>query len=170
MKQRTRIFLPPPVVGSGEYHYRLNGEPTGIRETFEVAGDEGGTTWSERRATGGVVLLVEIDQTDAHHARCRLRFRSDQVDPVVVDYALVDGRLTTHRESERPRPANRTALQVDGDAVLSPLLRVFQGPAISATVRSGGELRGCCAGAGSHEPRDPARSDRAAPTGRAPRR
>jgi len=154
--------LPPPAPGAGSYRYLLNGEPTAVHEDFVVPADPSAPLHGERRAPGGVVLRVEVTQGGPADAGCVLHFRSDAlagrgIAEVVAEYRLEGGRL----EVTRTVGGNSSPLLVDTagegrtigsdgreiageggdagpDAVLSPLLRVFQGPAIAACLASGG--------------------------------
>lgn len=127
------VRLPRPATGSGTYRYRLNGNDTEVTETFEVSGDAT-SVFSERRAPGGTMLVANVEADDLVNARCHLTFRSDALEPVIAEYRLEAGRLTARQSSG---VTTEEALDVHG--ILSPLLRVFQGPAIAAVIRTGGE-------------------------------
>lgn len=130
------FILPCPAPGSGSYRYTLNGEPTEVEEHFEVAATKGG--WrleSTRTAPGSTRLHAEASGTGDRDSTCTLTFSSDEIAETIALYELAGGSLTVSMNGEAPR-----AIEADvyGAAVLSPLLRVFQGPTVAETIRAGG--------------------------------
>jgi hypothetical protein len=136
MGDPNQIRMPRPATGSGIYHYRLNGANPGVQETFAVT-EAGYQAWSVRLAPGGLVLRVEAEWAEETNLRCHLSLNSDAVDLVEADYTVGAGTLLVQRRDSQ----GETETTVDGGGVLSPLLRVFQGPAIAETIRAGGEER-----------------------------
>ena len=158
------MTLPIPTAGNGEYLYRCNGEPTAVHETFEVShgspggrlGHDDGTrrpavyVQSERTAPGGVQLRVSVELGDTRNARCELSYRDDSGANRRCFYTIVDGSLEVTSEpapgvaatSEPvrcgPLPSDAPGPPSPPASVLSPLLRVFQGPAIAALIGAGG--------------------------------
>ncbi|MGI9578393.1 MAG: hypothetical protein ACR2OH_09355 [Microthrixaceae bacterium] len=128
--------LPKPASGSGRYDYLLNGEATGVEESFDVVGDDGG--WqltSVRTAPGGTELRADVSATGDRDATCTLSFRSEEIDRITAEYTLANGALSVAMNEAEPSVVTAEVL---GAAVLSPLLRVFQGPTVAATIRVGG--------------------------------
>jgi hypothetical protein len=129
------VLLPRPAPGSGRYHYALNGSPSGVEESFEVTGDD--RHWSVtsvRTAPGGVELTVGVEAYGALDATCTVDFRTGDVERF-AEYRLRDGALAVALDGSRPEAVTGEGRHT---AVLSPLMRVFQGPAIAETMRGGG--------------------------------
>lgn len=139
---RLTVQLPQPASGSGRYRYLLNGEPTEVEETFSVPADRKQPTTSRRTAPGGVVLSASATWSEAMSASISLSFISDSSPPVQVEYELTDGHLRARGTESRPLDLGslRATPTVGSsfDAILSPLLRVFQGPTIAEVLHSGG--------------------------------
>ena len=132
------VRLPLPAEGSGTYTYLHNGEPSGVTESFEVT-DGGRQVRSERRAPDGVRLAAEARLSDDTNGQCRLSIEGGALPAVQVLYMLTAGRLRVrHMADGRFVDAE---FDPGGDAVISPLLRVFQGQSIAATIAAGGEAR-----------------------------
>jgi hypothetical protein len=130
------FILPCPAPGSGSYRYTLNGKATEVEEHFEVTRtDRGWTLQSTRTAPGSTRLHAEAEGTDDRDSTCTLSFRSDTIEETNAVYELVGGQLAVsmNRQARRGIEAD-----VVGVAVLSPLLRVFQGPTVAETIRAGG--------------------------------
>lgn len=136
-------LLPLPAPGAGTYRYLRNGEPTGVQESFDVPADPAAPLHSERRAPGGVRLRVEVTQDGPADAGCVLHFRSDAlvaggIAEVVAEYRLEGGHLVVTRTVGSH--SSREVVESSEHAVLSPLLRVFQGPAIAACLATADSL------------------------------
>ena len=131
----SSVRLPQPAEGSGTYTYLLNGEPSGITETFEV-GSGGTQVRSERRTPEGVKLAAEVRISDEANAQVRLSVEGGDMPKVQVMYMLTVGQLRVRHMAD----GKFLDSEVDpgGDAVLSPLLRVFQGPTIADLIRADG--------------------------------
>lgn len=130
------FILPKPANGAGSYTYRVNGEETGVEESFEIGGDE--NTWqltSVRTAPGSTELRAEVTGHGDRNATCTLSFESAEIPTITAAYTLSDGVLSLAIDDAEPTAVASDAL---GSAVLSPLLRVFQGPTVAATIRAGG--------------------------------
>jgi len=132
------VRLPLPATGTGTYTYLRNGEPSGVTEHFEVT-DGGGQVRTERLAPDGVRLAAEVRLSDNTNSQCRLSIEGGSLPAVQVMYMLARGQLRVRHMAE----GHFVDSEVDpgGDAIISPLLRVFQGPSIAATIRAGGEAR-----------------------------
>jgi len=121
---------------SGEYIYLLNGEPTGVTETFSVErSDDDIRTSSTRDASAfGTVISVETVESNSRFATAKIEFQCNDVTTAAV-YELGDGSFTFRRtrdggivdNEQRPLPH---------DAILFPLMRVFQGHTILAIAKS----------------------------------
>lgn len=130
----STVRLPLPADGSGTYTYLRNGEPSGITETFEVSGD-GTQVRSKRTSPDGATISAEVRISDETNGQVRLSIEGGELPTVQAMYMLTIGQLRVRHMAD----GNYEDSEVDpgGDAVLSPLLRVFQGPAIAATILSG---------------------------------
>ncbi len=129
----VRLAVPAP--GSGSYDYLLDGSPSGVTETFRVSSDGPTAPWeleSVRRAPGGVVLRVQGSGAGALEGTIEIRFESDESELREVGYVFERGMLSVVLDGQRDPVAT------DREAVLSPLMRVFQGPAIGALLEVGG--------------------------------
>ena len=78
---------------------------------------------------------AEVTGKGDRDATCTLSFESAEIPATTAVYALVDGSLSLSMNDSDPSAVTADVL---GSAVLSPLLRVFQGPTVAATVRAGG--------------------------------
>jgi len=148
-----RLELPRPAPGAGTYRYLLNGEVTPVTEEFEVPTDPAEAIRSVRRAPGGVELSVVAEPNGADDADVLVTFHSDSVSEVTARYVLADGRLTVHLHDSTGATSTKEMEAADG--VLSPLLRVFQGPTIAHAIRLGGQC--VVALPDITDPEDPAR-------------
>lgn len=112
---------------SGRYRYQLNGEPVAIDERFEIAAD--GHISSTRETPSGVRITV-----DAH--------------PSLLDFAVtmaypgatIEANYEIDADEVRcTRGAAVERAERPSDLVISPILRVFQGPAIRSTASAGAD-------------------------------
>jgi hypothetical protein len=135
------VRLPGPAPGRGVYRYSRDGADAGVQEFFvAVEGPHGIEVRSERRAAGGVELAVDVDHADGL-TTCAVSFRSDAMAPVTTTFHLRDGIVEVHRTvAAEDAYGGPEPLAIAGDGVLSPVLRVFQGPAIAACLAAGGPL------------------------------
>lgn len=117
---------------TGTYRYRRDGVLLGVSDTFTI---DGASIHSMREQTGGVRMEVDamVDTTGlvgrfdllwTHSAEGQIARR-------LVTYSLADGELTVTVDGSTRRQA------VAPDAVLFPLLRVFQGAVILAVADAG---------------------------------
>ncbi len=132
--------MPAEPVDSGVYHYRLNGQATGIEERWQRYRHPSGA-WqvsSSRRVPGldlcvdarlSAGLVSRFDVAWCQHGGPRLR----------AGYELATDRVTVSR-SLASQPATTEDLVFAGSAppLLFPLMRIFTGPLIAGLLRSGG--------------------------------
>ena len=131
-----RFSLPTTVAGvtafSGRYVYERNGAPVTLDETFGV---DGASVHAVRDQPGGARMEVDAAVDDhglttgfrlqwTHAGEGHVRTRS-------VRYSLADGVLTSKIDSVL------SVRSVAVDALLFPLLRVFQGAVIVAVAEHG---------------------------------
>ena len=126
-----------PALGTGRYRYELNGEDSPVDEHFEVSPiDTGRQVTSIREASDGhrLTVVAEFDRTGL--MRAAISFETDGQPTVRARYSADGDHLSVSRSVD-DEPAGEWEQSRTGGFVLSPLLRVFQGPAVAACVEHG---------------------------------
>jgi len=130
-----------PEVSSGRYEYRLNGEPTAIRETWtrEKLADSL-QRWSSTRHAPGVELSVQASVRDGGLCTFEVCWQATGAGAIRAHYALTDDYLRYQRwQAGVPSAIEEIPLPREGVCVLSPLMRIFTGPVIARLLQAGGE-------------------------------
>jgi hypothetical protein len=118
-------------MNSGTYNYFLNGEPTGVVETFEIKklSDGSKKTISTRDATPfNTIITVETTEENDKFQNCKINYRKDELQVEAV-YKFAAKTFDIIREINDEIVQN-DSFDFPENAIFFPLMRCFQGNTI----------------------------------------
>jgi hypothetical protein len=136
------IVNPPTRSSSGRYHYLLNGEDTGVEETWLIE-DRGGQRRIESTREArpvGIRIRVESSQLAGRFDHCHIEWQQELNGARLAfsaDYHFDGDQLRVTRRSN----GESTQHQLSAEGVFSPLMRIYNGGVIRQLLASGGSAR-----------------------------
>lgn len=124
---------------NGAYYYFLNGEPTGVSETFESKSLPDGSqqTTSTRDAKPfKTMITVETSEKDNRFQNCKIAYQKDE-HKIEADYEFDETSFHILRKFNGETIQNET-FQLPDKAVFFPLMRCFQGQTVLQVAASHG--------------------------------
>jgi hypothetical protein len=115
-------------MNSGTYSYFLNGEPTGVIETFDIKTMPDGSklTNSIRDAKPfNTIITVETIEKDDTFINCKITYQKDD-SKVEADYKFAENSFQVLRKINDETVQNET-LDLPENSIFFPLMRCFQG-------------------------------------------
>lgn len=123
---------------SGEYKYFLNGEPTGVVETFSIKEMPDGSifTTSTRNATSfGTTIRAWTTEKEGRYKTCNIEFRKDS-NLIEAGYAFNSSGFRVSRKINGNTIQDKK-IETPGNAIFFPLMRCYQGQTILYVSRFG---------------------------------
>lgn len=121
----------------GTYNYFLNGEPTGVIETFErkILSNSSKQTISTRDATPfNTIIAVEAIEKDNRFQNCKIVYQKDE-SKIEADYDFSEKSFQVLRKINGEIVQNET-FDSPEKAIFFPLMRCFQGQTILQVARN----------------------------------
>ncbi len=116
---------------SGLYHYYLNGNPTGVTESFEIECSPDGSkiTNSQRDATPfKTTIAIQTRQINGRFQNCKVNFVKDET-KIEAIYEFAERSFYILRKIN-DEVAQAETLDLPKNCIFFPLMRVFQGQTI----------------------------------------
>jgi hypothetical protein len=118
-------------MNSGTYSYFLNGEPTGVIETFDIKtmpdGSKLTTSIRDAKPFNTTITVKTIEKKDKFQT-CKIAYQKDELH-VEADYKFTENSFQVLLKSDGKIVQDET-FDLPKDAIFFPLMRCFQGNTI----------------------------------------
>lgn len=137
MTTETQAIAADAVDAHGAYTYLLNGEDAGVSETWAVSGrPDGSRRIQSARSAPAFGSFIEVDAREQNGQIIAFDVRWRNSSPGAVKEASARYTIPKSQISARVSTSH-FLLSTPPDLVVSPLLRIFQGPAIRRVAELG---------------------------------